>query len=268
MIVFQEHNLKDHKILCDNKQSPAAEEAVDDSELEIIFEGSIDCDQLGCDEIDQEGDVQCDSEQEDESDSESDASEVEYDLSSDDDDSADAFATAQPPFWFSYEDPDQVAEIINIYTATLRLDQEQKACVRAPPPFVGRVKRVQVENSLFTTLDQVSVYTRDLRPLGISLPFRCDVWFLTTWDVDEGVPLRFFEVTKKELIEFWQARACGEYSYLYCRPVYNSKCQWKCEASSYDSPIVYTAANFSLVYAFNLYLPASCGGIRQCNDSL
>lgn len=136
-------------------------------------------------------------------------------------------------------------------------------------PFVGRVQRVHVDNDLFTTLDQVSIYKRELMPLGMTLPAVRDVWMLTSWDIEEGLPLRCFEINKDSLLgmflllccnrmltfvpEFWQSRAIGEHSYLYCRPVYNTKQAWEFAVSPQDTPITYTSSLPSP--AFTMYLP-------------
>jgi hypothetical protein len=66
-------------------------------------------------------------------------------------------------------------------------------------PFIGRVRRTQVENDMFTTLDEVSVYLRDFKPLGVTLPLCRTVWQITSWDVTEGIPLRCFEIRKDSL---------------------------------------------------------------------
>lgn len=66
-------------------------------------------------------------------------------------------------------------------------------------PFIGRIRRTQVENDLFSTLDEVSIYLRDIKPLGVNLPFSRTVWLLTSWEVGEGIPLHSFEIREDSL---------------------------------------------------------------------
>jgi len=231
----------------------------EDSELEIIFEGDADC----CDEIEDEEDTEATSDEE----SEDEYAEDEFEEEEDDEEGIHSNCQ-DTPFWFSYEDTDQICGILNSYSKTLDLEEERKSCVRAPPPFIGKVKRVQVDADLFTTLDQVSIYLRDVRPLGISLPFSRDEWLLTSWDVAEGVPLRSFRIKDESLIEFWQSRAHGDVSYLYCRPVYHTKSCWEFEVSSYDLPVVYASPFYSATHSFNLYLPKRVEHPSALDESL
>jgi len=236
---------KNNSMLCDKEPnkttSPLNGNTVDDAELEVIFEGDVERDE----EPEDDGD-----------DVESVDEESEYDYDTSDDEEDGAHSNIQDtPFWFSYEDRDQICEIIDSYSKTLELDKERESCVRAPPPFVGRVKRVRVDNDLFTTLDKVSIYLRDVRPLGITLPFSRDAWLLTSWDVEEGIPLRSFIIKQDSLVDFWRSRSQGDYSYLYCRPIYHNKTAWQFEVSASDSPIVYASPHYSATHSFNLYLP-------------
>jgi len=252
--ISDQYNSK-HKMLCDRASAITSHsESVDeDSELEIVFEGEVDRE----DTTDQDLDSEDDMDEEDEADDGNDTTSV-YEYNDSEEESDDELAQSNchdAPFWFSYEEADQINEIMNSYTTTLQLDEEIKSCVRAPPPFVGRVQRIHVNNDLFTTLDHVSIYQRDLVPLGTTLPAVRDVWLLTSWDVEEGLPLRFFEINKDSLLEFWQSRAIGEHSYLYCRPVYNTKHQWDFAVSPQETPITYTSSRHSPTELFTMYLP-------------
>jgi len=258
-MVSQEKDLDDRKMICERMDGSAplgGDSTIDDSELEIVFEEGVESDAIrveDCDRVEEELD------DEDDEGSDSESGEVSYDdedYGYDYESADDTHSNCQDtPFWFSHEEPDQITEIIKSYTETLKLDLERKACVRAPPPFVGRVKRIQVDNDLFTTLDQVSIYLRDVKPLGISLPLRRYVWLLTSWDAEDGIPIRSFEISKDSLLEFWQNRSHGSYSYLYCRPIYHTKCEWEFEASSSDTPVVYASPFYSPTQSFSLYLP-------------
>jgi len=257
MVSHQEKDPNDLKMICNRMDEIAlsgGHSAVDDSELEIVFEEGVDFEGIKVEDCDQEDELD---DEDDDGSEYSESGDVSYDDEDYeyDDDCEEETHCQDTPFWFSHEEPDQITEIIKSYTETLKLDLEMKECVRAPPPFVGRVKRIQVDNDLFTTLDQVSVYLRDVKPLGISLPFSRDVWLLTSWDVEDGIPIRSFEISKDSLLEFWQSRSHGAYSYLYCRPIYHTKCDWEFEASSSDTPVVYASSLYSPTRSFSPYLP-------------
>jgi len=143
------------------------------------------------------------------------------------------------PFWFAHEDQDQINEIVQIYNQTLNIERERKMCLRAPVPFVGSIKRTQVHNTLFSTLDEVSVYLRDIKPLGVDLPLSRTVWLLTSWEVSEGIPLHSFEIREDRLREFWQKRSRGASSFLYCRPVFHTKGKWSYGVCDQDVPVTY-----------------------------
>jgi len=259
-------------MICDRKQEDArldgGDSASDDSELEIVFEENVEGEGLRVDDREsQEDELGSDGEEDEEGSDYND--ELGDDEEHDYEDDSESYTSPNgqgTPFWFSYEEPDQIMEIIKSYTKILNLDKEREQCVRAPPPFVGRVKRIQVDNDLFTTLDQVSVYLRDVKPLGISLPFRRNVWLLTSWDIEEGIPLRSFEISKDSLLAFWQSRSHGEYSYLFCRPIYHTKCDWKFEATPIDTPVVYDSPLYSPTHSFNLYLPYQREDIYATED--
>lgn len=253
-------------MLCDRGSSNNTSngDAVDeDSELEIVFEGDVDCG-----ESHDEQDLETEDDGEDDDDY--DASIYDTNDGEEEDEEGDVGTSNchDAPFWYSYEDTDQISEILNSYTETLKLDEEIKSCVRAPPPFIGRVQRIQVDNDLFTTLDQVSIYKRELLPLGMALPAIRDVWLLTSWDAEEGLPLRFFEISKDSLIEFWQSKAIGEHSNLYCRPVYHTKHGWDFGVSHDDTPITYASTLHSTDQLFAPYLPKRPIEVEEEDDPL
>jgi len=266
MMSIKNNNNNNNNNLCGRSDSTAIIHCCeDDTGLEVVFEhgdnNNNDDDDDDCvfieDEEDSDDDEYMDSR--DESLEEGDRFEGEYSVEEEEGqeeeggDNSSSSICQEAPFWYSYEDTEQINGIMNCYTTALKLDEERKTCIRAPPPFVGRVKRLQVDNDLFTTLDQVSVYLRDVRPLGTCLPFCRDAWMLTSWDVYEGIPLRSFQISKDSLLEFWQARSHGEYSYLFCRPML--KTAWEYTVSLEDAPIIYLSPLYSATHSFNLYLP-------------
>jgi len=250
MISDQQITLKD-SLLVINKNG-MIHASRDDPGLEIVFEGDL-LDTLEDDFSDEDGDAELDESEDSGNDYESEIDKDYYYEDSDDDESRSE--SNYTPFWFRYEDTAQISVIIDSYSSTLKLEQERESCIRAPMPFVGRVKRTQVDNDLFTTLDQISIYHRDVRPLGISLPFDRDVWLLTSWDAVEGIPLRSFEISSAPLLGFWQGRSHGGASYLFCHPMYRTKSDWEFEVSQDDSPVLWASPLYSVTQSFNLYLP-------------
>jgi len=244
-------------MLCDRSSTNTSHSgSVDeDSELEVIFEGGVDSEDNTDQDLDNEEDIDEEDEDEDNDGYDTVSAYEDNDSEEESDSDVEQSNCHDVPFWFSYEEADQINEIMNSYTATLQLDEEIKSCVRAPPPFVGRVQRIHVNNDLFTTLDQVSIYKREPMPLGVTLPAVRDVWLLTSWDAEDGLPLRFFEINKDSLLEFWQSRATGQYSYLYCRPVYNTKREWDFAVSPQETPITYASSLHSPAQLFTMYLP-------------
>jgi len=104
------------------------------------------------------------------------------------------------PFWFGYEDDDQIRCILAKYAATLKLDDEIKRCIRMPPPFIGRVKRSVVHSeSSFMTLDEVEIFRRSTLPPFSQLPFVKKHVLLSVWSIDDGVQSSCRAITKKEI---------------------------------------------------------------------
>jgi len=256
--------LKDSLLV--NKNGADSDVSQDDAGFEIVFEGDWLDDLDGEGSSSEDSGVEPDESEESEYDYESEIDVDDYYEESDNEENQPEHFTSSPPFWYSHEDTAQISAIIDSYSATLKLDQERESCIRAPMPFIGRVKRVQVDNDLFTTLDQISIYQRDFRPLGVSLPFNRDVWLLTSWDVEDGTPLRSFEIPTDALLGFWQARSHGEFSYMFCCPMYHTKSDWKFEVLKDDYPVLWASPLYSATKSFNLYLPKSLKSIPSAKQ--
>jgi len=144
------------------------------------------------------------------------------------------------PFWFGNEDKEQLKSIINSYTKTLRLDEERKKCIRAPVPFVGRVKRTVVPNETgFTTFDAVEVYQRGIVAPGTTMPFKKEVCLLTTWSSEEGLPISCLQIEDKEFLANRDQNE-PEFSYLTCLPVYGSSCDYNYFVSNQKQDVTYS----------------------------
>jgi len=174
----------------------------------------------------------------------------------DDGEAAPPQSTDEVPFWFSHEDNDQVCKIMECYTRFLDVESEGKLCIRAPKKFVGKVRRTQVENEMFSTLDEVSIYSRDFKPLGVTLPLVRTVWVITSWDVTEGIPVHSFELHKDSLRAFWYQRTVGSDSFLYCRPLLHTNSEWQFQVSELENPVTYTCLH-SNTPSYGPYIPSS-----------
>jgi len=168
------------------------------------------------------------------------------------------------PFWFSHEEADQISGIIEYYSRFLDLESERKLCIRAPKQFIGRVKRTRVENEMFSTLDEVSIYLRDFKPLGVNLPLVRTVWQVTSWDVVEGIPVHAFELRKDSLRAFWYQRTIGTDSYLYCRPLFQTSGDWQFEASDVENQVAYASLHSNFP-TYGPYIPSkrSCASLED-----
>jgi len=228
-------------------RSSAFETTPEDDELEVVFvdDGEEEPHSSGNDDSD-DGEDEESNEFDDE----------EYNGIEDGEEEAPAQADNHIPFWFSHEDEDQVCKIMEYYTRFLDLETERKLCLRAPMPFIGRVRRTRVKNEMFSTLDEVSVYLRDIKPLGVKLPLVRTVWQVTSWDVAEGIPLHSFEIRTDSLRAFWHQRTFGADSFLYCRPIFHSK-DWQFQVSEQETLITYTCLH-SNTPCYGPYIPSKC----------
>eukprot|EP01130_Rhizamoeba_saxonica_P007138 TRINITY_DN2871_c0_g1_i2.p1 TRINITY_DN2871_c0_g1~~TRINITY_DN2871_c0_g1_i2.p1 ORF type:complete len:247 (-),score=43.77 TRINITY_DN2871_c0_g1_i2:91-801(-) len=123
------------------------------------------------------------------------------------------------PFWFGCEDDDQLKVIANEYKGFLGVGGLGRGVFEV---FVGRIIRYAVgsESDLFTSLDTVDVYRYDAGcPLGGSMTLVSSHYLVTTWE--EGIPIRYFDVTEKEdMREFWYARIIpNSVSYIHILPI-------------------------------------------------
>jgi len=129
------------------------------------------------------------------------------------------------PFWFGFEDQEQLRCINSRYCGNLKLAQEQKRCIRQPEPFVGRIRRQKVDNGdTFTTLDEVEVFQRSLLPPGSMMPLKRKLTILTIWSYDEGLPTTFVPLNHQSL-HMWRDLIVRDLpaSTLLCLPEYGTK---------------------------------------------
>lgn len=156
----------------------------------------------------------------------------------------------EPPFWYGHEDEgmcvllvlfffpllpfngsgysfaktliaDQAAPIFHVYAERLQLTLRNNTRIREPKLFVGSIKRQPVSNcgsSNFTTLDEVSVFTREKVPFGLSMPFAFSRMLLTVWDAEEGLPSMQYSLKSTANRRYWLARVHGAPSFLYALP--------------------------------------------------
>jgi hypothetical protein len=69
---------------------------------------------------------------------------------------------------------DQVRLIISKYSRILHIDRLRESSVRAPKPFIGRIRRTPVKtaDNTFKTLDQIDIFINDFVPMGQELPLK------------------------------------------------------------------------------------------------
>jgi hypothetical protein len=170
------------------------------------------------------------------------------------------------PFWFTHEEPEQIRMIFESYGVTLDIEEQRKACVRAPAPFIGSITRTPIKpatsdtDGAFKTLDKVDIYLREMYPLGTMLPVSRVAWVCTTWDANEGVPTHSFELqksTKKSMLK----RAQGaQSSTLYCTPIFRTKEEYQYSVSPQEHSLMY-ASNSSTnasITRISPFLPEHC----------
>jgi hypothetical protein len=141
-------------------------------------------------------------------------------------------------FWFSNEEPEHVQSIFSFYFKILKLD-------KCSTKFIGRIKRMcmtnecieDIRNTSLTseylgqldelyTLDELSVFYRDLVPYGSIIPFCTKKYCITSWSLD-GLPqtidlIEDMAKVKALLDKSSYANHCQVVSYLFCLPIFNS----------------------------------------------
>lgn len=212
------------------------EEVRDDVETSDSDDDFIVWDRGDDDDADQEFEEDEEEEEEDGEDSDLESEVSDDDLPSEEETSA---APISLPFWYSYEDDDQIKGIIEETTKFLGLDKEAAKCVRAPPPYIARIKRTWVRPpgcKEFQTFDRVCICERTNVAPGKEFPRIRKEYLLTTWDREEGLPKNFVRCTpqkQKRLRECCMTHC----SFLYCIPRRGSS-EDCCFASKEKQPIV------------------------------
>jgi hypothetical protein len=208
------------------EESNAAEEHLsDDDDVEIVFaddagdeikqvDGPADCEDEDCEEED------C-SESEEEDENSGEEADDEGDECFSEDDFLDS-QVLEVPFWFGFQDPDQVEAIVQSFSKSLGVEKQRNESVRAPPPFVGRVRSAPLwvrSNEPFTTLDFVEVFLDvPWQQLGSILTPAATFYTTTTWDED-GVPVLITILSSQQYYET-SKRLCKSagLSVLYSTP--------------------------------------------------
>eukprot|EP01126_Amoeba_proteus_P021345 TRINITY_DN2163_c0_g1_i3.p1 TRINITY_DN2163_c0_g1~~TRINITY_DN2163_c0_g1_i3.p1 ORF type:complete len:231 (+),score=39.24 TRINITY_DN2163_c0_g1_i3:61-693(+) len=160
----------------------------------------------------------------------------------------------QPPFWYAHEDKEQLEGILLCYSKFCKSSKKlsNSSDARRLPEFVGKILRFQVllEDEMdFCTYDQVEIYRRDLRCVGSSLTKITEKNLLTRWDVEQGLPLSFTDITGEDiedLIILFDTK-----SYIHCLPVWATNMEYQVTRGDKDIPIGYAKEPFN----FTKYLP-------------
>ncbi|KYQ91320.1 hypothetical protein DLAC_08266 [Tieghemostelium lacteum] len=175
------------------------------------------------------------------------------------------------PTWFGNEDEQMIKLILREYQDYLFREHEiesEDQCIRSPKPFIGRVHRrpIQFHSSdcEFVTLDTVKVFRWDIQPIGRPLKIHKSFVFLTHWDVDSGLPVRFQKILSLSNKDLWQREykstltpssssnslssmiSCSSAtsssrlnSYIYCSPIFDSDSEYQYSVHSDKYPIDY-----------------------------
>lgn len=108
-----------------------------------------------------------------------------------------------------------------MYADRLKLPLRNHSRIREPKLFVGCIKRQAVSNcgsTNWTTLDEVSVFTREKMAFGLPMPLSFTRMMLTVWDSKEGLPAKQFSLKSNTNRRYWLARVQGVPSFLYALP--------------------------------------------------
>jgi len=166
-----------------------------------------------------------------------------------------------PPFWFANEDEDHICYIMNRYSATLILPRDRKN--RSEQPFISRIKRTNVSTDPddFQTLDYVTIANCQRMPISnLILPDITAFYCLTTWSIDDGIPIRITKLDGKQTSYWLQKLTCENYictpSFLYCCPDWNYLVSHR-EATATDAEYHYYVSS---EYNENTYHGLPCPG--------
>jgi len=162
------------------------------------------------------------------------------------------------PFWFSNEEPAHIKQIIELYASKLNISLERKRFSRAPMSFVGRIKRNKVRGgNQFTSLDEVQIYQRDMLPIPTAVMKLVEtVYFITSWESEDGVPINFCKINTARYKSFWQERVVKDavISYLYCMPVFESETQYEYEVTQFEHDVSYSKSDeLSALYEHHIH---------------
>eukprot|EP01126_Amoeba_proteus_P065169 TRINITY_DN9223_c0_g1_i4.p1 TRINITY_DN9223_c0_g1~~TRINITY_DN9223_c0_g1_i4.p1 ORF type:complete len:237 (-),score=38.14 TRINITY_DN9223_c0_g1_i4:222-932(-) len=195
-----------------------------------------------------------------------------------------AFSSSKtPPFWYSNEERDQLVEIWQKYSCFLSCPY-RKTKSRRLPEFVGKITRVQLHpdseylhdldgdsyecaddsyqseedwfecDDIFCTLDKVEIYRWDLRLLGSTLTMVAFKELITYWDVEQGLPRKFIDITDCPPPSYTLDVIMETRSFIHCLPVWSSHFEYEVVRSNEDRSVGYAHEPFN----FTKYLPREC----------
>lgn len=129
-----------------------------------------------------------------------------------------------PPFWFSHEEPSHLQSICQLYSIFLKIGLEfnckKRTDQRCLPNFIGQIHRTALKRDTsctFFTLDTVDVHRRDVRLVGSPLTHLNQIQLLTSWDVQEGLPIRHQLLNQCDVFH-WRCRSSDSISVIHCFP--------------------------------------------------
>lgn len=149
---------------------------------------------------------------------------------------------------------DQAGPIFSAYADRLKLALCNHSRIREPKLFVGCIKRQAVANcgsTQWTTLDEVTVFTREKVAFGLPMPKSFTRMLLTVWHAEDGVPVRQHSVKSSVCRRYWLARVQGTPSFLYALPdAQDPRDQlFKYHASEEDEPVGYAPLSNRVTFA-------------------
>ncbi|GAM27417.1 hypothetical protein SAMD00019534_105930, partial [Acytostelium subglobosum LB1] len=183
------------------------------------------------------------------------------------------------PWWFNNEDESHIKAILQAYADHLELDAHNRAVIRAPKSFIGRVHRRIVINdhATFKTIDTVKVYQWTLQPIGLPLdPSRDNYVILTTWDRESGMPTHFETQAVHSMQRYWHdtQSMCSKQmlqqgqSFLFCSPVFDSRDQYRFWVDSVKYPIEYLVGRSTRHPSIQPRFPLLCHSSNIYSHSL
>lgn len=108
-----------------------------------------------------------------------------------------------PPFWFGWEEEDQLALLFERY-------EEYLSAIIPRGMFIGSIDRTCVSMDAMQTFDRVNVVEKatGFAP-DSSLPVFKHITVLSTWDAEDGLPVSCFviEPDNRSLCQFWEQRS-------------------------------------------------------------